>query len=94
MPDGLRLELTCDACGRHTTVRTGLTLTRLGTLRVQGGTQYYVDGGRVLCPDHRPDPVPYPQTEATWSEVDLRHALNEIDEWNADVKRFVRGELD
>lgn len=66
------ITLRCDKCGATVTPRVWLKLTKMTVFRLEGGSHgFYVDGARVLCPEHRPDPLPVAQVE-TWTEYDRR----------------------
>lgn len=76
----LEITVSCDECQR-TMPRTwsGLRLTKMSVLRLQCGLPgWYVDGGRVLCAEHAPDPLPSPQLE-TWTEYDRRAVEDDQD---------------
>lgn len=79
----LEIVLTCDdrECDKRLGqgMFSGLRLTKMTVLRWQGPLPgWYVDGSKVLCPDHAPRPLPAPQLE-TWTEYDRRGVEDDQD---------------
>lgn len=74
----VNVQLVCDECGARDHWRPFLRLSRIGTLRLEGGTSFYVDGGRCLCPKHRTlDLLSSSAQRVTWNEADRFHFLSE-----------------
>jgi hypothetical protein len=75
----LSLVLTCDKCGAVDRPKPYLRGTRLGGLRIQASTDFYVDGGTVRCCDHTTEEQRARLfREPTWSELDLDAACQTL----------------
>ena len=85
----LVITLRCDECGTSIESRPFSRLTKMGSYRLSGwGHGFYIDGGKVLCPEHVPDPMPLPQIE-TWGEYD-RRVIEDEQEEEARLEEIVR----
>lgn len=74
----IEVKLTCNGCERTASVKSYFTLTRVGTLRVEGYADgWYVDGRGALCPDCKPADPPAVQSEP-WDEYDRRSVIAEL----------------
>jgi hypothetical protein len=85
----VRLACRVPDCTARVTLTPIFKLTRWGYLRVEGGANgWMVDGNGALCPVHKPDVLPSPQSE-TWSDVDRWHVIADLEGegWTVEAPR-------
>ena len=70
----ISLVLRCDNCGKTRSFSPWFRLTKMGVLRLEGGSHgFYVDGGNVLCSECVGAEAKAPAQKETWGQYDRRN---------------------